>query len=206
MTSLDSAVARLGLDIVRSVSIALTIAAPFNAMRCAAFDTRRYWCSALLAAHAASRIAFIAQSTIGLPSPVARTAGLMHNLGLLWLADAMPKDTDRALSISAKNPMTSVNAALMSTCGVGYSHAGAALSEAWHIPQPIAAGMAYHLPVPAGSVEESMARLIMLVAAMVSSIINNSVIEVNPLLHEILGMDSALSVSFAGCQNRRPHA
>jgi len=190
VTSLDSAVARLGLDTVRSVSIALTIAAPFDPIRCTAFDARRYWCSALLAAHTASRIAFLAQSSIGLSAPVAQCAGLMHNLGLLWLADAMPQKTDRALSVAANDPMMSVNAALMSTCGVNYSHAGATLSDAWHIPQPIAAGMAYQLPAPAGSLEESMARLMTLVTAMVSANYNESVNGVDPRLYEILGINS----------------
>ena len=190
VTSLDSAIARLGLDTVRSVSIALTIAAPFSPARCAAFSVHRYWCSALLAAHTASRISVTTQSTIGLSSPAARTAGLMHNLGVLWLADALPRETDRALSIAAENPMTSVHEAFMSTCGVSYSHAGAALSDAWQIPQPIASGMAYHLPAPAGTMEEKFARLITLVAAMVSANYNESTTCIDPEFYEILDIDT----------------
>ena len=194
VTSLDSAIARLGLDTVRSVSIALTLAAPFNPVRCAAFSARRYWCSALLAAHTASRIAVATRSTIGFSSPVARTAGLMHNLGVLWLADALPRETDRALSIAAENPMTSVNEALMSTCGFSYSQAGAALSDAWQIPQPIASGMAYHLPAPAGTMEERFARLITLVAAMVSCNYNELTTGIDSVLYEILDIDTEIYV------------
>ncbi len=50
VTSLDMACARLGLNIVRSVSIALAISSPFNPARCPAFDAERYWCTALLVA------------------------------------------------------------------------------------------------------------------------------------------------------------
>ncbi len=190
VTNVDSAIARLGLNTVRSVSIALTIAAPFNPVRCGAFSARRYWSSALLAAHTASRIAVATRSNIGFSSAAARTGGLMHNLGLLWLADALPKETDRALVIAAENSMTSVNEALMSTCGVSYSQAGAALSDAWHIPQPIAAGMAYHLPAPTGAMEERFARLIRLVAAMISSSYEESTTGIDPALYEILNIDS----------------
>ena len=194
VTSLDSAITRLGLDTVRSVSIALTIAAPFNPVRCAAFSAHRYWCSALLAAHTASRIAVATRSTIALSSPAVRTAGLMHNLGVLWLADALPRETDRALSIAAENAMTTVNEALKSTCGISHSLAGAALSDAWRIPQPIAAGMSYHLPAPAGTMEEKFARLIRLVAAMVSSNYNESTTGIDPALYEILDIDTDIYV------------
>ncbi len=39
VTSLEIACSRLGLDVVKSTSIALAIAAPFNPMRCLSFDT-----------------------------------------------------------------------------------------------------------------------------------------------------------------------
>lgn len=190
VTDLDSAIARLGLDVVRSVSIALTIAAPFNPMHCGAFSARRYWSSALLAALTASRIAVATGPNIGFSSPAARTGGLMHNVGLLWLADALPKETDRALAIAAENSMTSVNEALLSTCGVSYCQAGAALSDAWHIPQPIAAGMAYHLPAATGTTEERFARLITLVTAMISSYYKESTTGIDPALYEILNIDT----------------
>lgn len=190
VTTIDQAISRLGLDTVRSVTIALTVSAPFKVTQCSAFDSRRYWCSALLAAHTASQIALATQSTIGVQPPIARTAGLMHNIGLLWLADIMPKETNKALMSVIENPEISVDASLMSVCGISYCHAGEILSKAWNIPQPIATGMAYHLPTPAGSVEANVARLITLVTAMISSFYNKSAVGVDSALYECLTLDA----------------
>lgn len=188
VTSLDAAVARLGVDIVRTISIALTMAAPFNPDRCALFDVRRYWCSALLAAHTAAQIAIATDLRI-VSSPVARTCGLMHNMGLLWLADTLPEETGSALALAEAEPAISVNDALIAACGVGYSDAGAILSEAWQMPQPIATGMTYHIPAAPGTREEKLSRLITLAAAMASAIYVESATEIHPGLYEELGID-----------------
>lgn len=193
VTSLDTAVARLGVDAVRTISIALTMSAPFNPGRCAAFDPHRYWCSALLAADAAAAIALKTRSSFISPA-AARTCGLMHNIGLLWLADALPEETCKALEITGADPATSVNDALIESCGFSYSDAGAVLSAAWKMPQPIATGMTYHIATSPGSTEDKIARLIKLVAAMVSSVYAESAAEIDAVHYEDLSMDFATYV------------
>ncbi len=46
ISSLEAACSRLGFGVVRSTSIALAIASPFDATRCRWFDAERFWCSA----------------------------------------------------------------------------------------------------------------------------------------------------------------
>lgn len=132
----------------------------------------------------------------------------MHNVGLLWLADALPRETGIALELIAADPTTSVNEALIASCGVGYSDAGAVLSEAWQMPQPIASGMTYHIAASPGSKEEKVTWLITLVAAMVNSVYAETVPEIDASLYEVLGTDRAtfgqlyddLKVTFPGIQ------
>ncbi|MCP4996368.1 MAG: HDOD domain-containing protein, partial [Gammaproteobacteria bacterium] len=83
VTSLEMACARLGFNIIRSVSIALAIAQPFDPNRCQAFDAERYWCSALLTADAATWLSPLSQVAYAPEPETARVGGLLHNLGLL---------------------------------------------------------------------------------------------------------------------------
>ena len=92
IASLPDACARLGLNVVRSVSIAVAIAGPFNPNRCKHFSARRFWTSALLTAECASQLA----NNTKVPTQYARTAGLLHNLGLIWMAEYLSVATDRA--------------------------------------------------------------------------------------------------------------
>jgi HD-like signal output (HDOD) protein len=89
VTSLEATCSRLGLGVVRSTSIALAISAPFNPAKCPSFDLEYYWCSVLLTAEAASRLAAESSSKHEFEPATARAAGLLHNLGLLWLVDRL---------------------------------------------------------------------------------------------------------------------
>jgi len=104
ITSLEMACARLGVNVVRSVSIALAIASPFDASRCPTFEGQRFWCTALLNADAAFWLAPLARAAAPVEPQTARTGGLLHNLGLLWLADQLPDATNQALSTVAADP------------------------------------------------------------------------------------------------------
>ena len=93
VTSLEATCSRLGLGVVRSTSIALAVASPFNSTRCPSFDLEYYWCSVLLTADAASRLVAVSSSKHEFEPATARAAGLLHNLGLLWLADCQQRST-----------------------------------------------------------------------------------------------------------------
>lgn len=144
VTSLEMACGRLGFKVVRSVSIALAISAPFDPNRCRAFEANRFLSSSMLSAETAC---LIANLSARVESRVARTAGLLHNLGLLLLADSVPGETNEALGSVQQDPTRSVNAALREKCGIGYDEAGAMLGNAMDLPDSLVEVMACHRSV-----------------------------------------------------------
>ncbi len=131
ITSIEAACGRLGMRVVRTASLALAVSQPFNPARCPAFDGTTFWCSTLLNAEAA---AWIAQHAWRDDMATARTAGLLGNLGLVWLAESLPVQTGAALEEARNAPAGHLNQRLHAACGLGYDEAGALLAEAWRLP------------------------------------------------------------------------
>lgn len=142
VTNLPDACTRLGFNVVRSTSIALIVSAPFNPNRCQLFSPVQYWQDSMLIAEAAFGL-----SSDHLPeslcSQTMRTLGLLHNLGLLWLADSMPEETQAALSLTQQDTGISTSEALIRTCGFDYAVAAEALCEAWNLPETITRVLAH---------------------------------------------------------------
>jgi HD-like signal output (HDOD) protein len=140
VTHLFGACALLGLDVVRSVCIALAIARPFNSARCPAFDAQRFWCSALLTGHAA---AWLGPRLAPRSDPkTLDTAGLLHNLGLLAMAHAWPAATQQALEAAARGQ--ELAAALRTATGSDHCEVGAAMGKAWKLPDELTTAMQHH--------------------------------------------------------------
>lgn len=133
VTALDEACSRLGLDVVRTLSIALAVGRSFVVSRCPAFDPRQYWLSSIIAADIASRLAL----SLKLDPGTARAAGLLHNIGLLWLADCAPEETDAALKAARTLSDFGVDEHLQQKCGIGYRDAGALLMSRWTLPDAL---------------------------------------------------------------------
>lgn len=139
VTSVSLACGRLGLDMVRSVVLALTVAEPFDLASCPTFDARRYWSSALTTAEAASLVS--GHAGIG-DMQKARTAALLRNIGLLWLADSLPDETAEALeayAVENSEEDQDLESLLQRHCGMGYLEAGRVLSAYWGLPEEFAA-------------------------------------------------------------------
>jgi HD-like signal output (HDOD) protein len=134
VTSLEATCSRLGLGVVRSTSIALAISAPFNPAKCPSFDLEYYWCSVLLTAEAASRLVAESSSKHEFEPATARAAGLLHNLGLLWLVDRLPAEVDQAL-IMVKNSQV---------LGFDQAQAGGYLGNSWALPEPLVSTMIHY--------------------------------------------------------------
>lgn len=134
VTSVESACVKLGLSVVRSVSIALTISAPFNLLRCPAFNVERYWTSALMVADLAVAIGKVQRAFPAEEIPALQTAGVLHNVGLLWLADRLPDLTSEALLEAENDDQISVSDSLEQLCGGGYADVGGCLAESWNLP------------------------------------------------------------------------
>lgn len=141
VTSLPQATSRLGIGVVRSVSMALTVAAPFQPHRCPEFDAERFWCCSLLTAEAASLIAQVATDGNGAVMAEARTAGLLRNLGLLWMADRLPETTGAALLAAESTAGLGVDTALYDACGIGHRAAAEYLGKSWNLPARVVDAM-----------------------------------------------------------------
>ena len=143
--NLETACVRLGFSMIRSVSISLCIVSPFNTLnKCLAFDMEYFWCSSLSAADAATMLASCATNTIDLNTSTLHTAGLLHNLGLLWLVSHWPEETSRALEIAAEDDSLSTLEALRSVIGTDYCEAGGMLGRSWKLPEILVSAMEQH--------------------------------------------------------------
>ena len=144
VTSLQSTCTQLGLALVRSISISVAVSAPFDTTRCPRFDTARFWYSALLAADGAERLAAQCNGMAGIEPKAVHTAGLLHNIGLLWLADKLPAPVARACEMADRPAPTSVNEALRRELGTDIAEVSGLLLEAWRLPAMLATTIRYH--------------------------------------------------------------
>jgi len=173
ITTLDMACARLRLNTVRNISIALAISSPFNPARCSTFDAERYWCTALLVADGSGWLASCTQGAEELDVQTAHTAGLLHNLGLLWLADNRPEDTAHALEI-AMHKSIPLNQALLQVTGTNYCEVGGYLGEIWALPDILVAAMREHCNHSYDQENWQCTSLIGYAAAMVSAVCDDA--------------------------------
>ncbi len=140
VTHLFGACSLLGVNVVRSVCIALAIARPFDAGRCPGFDAKRFWCSALLTAQGAVLLRpYLAE---GIEPNTLGTAGMLHNLGLLWMAHAWPEQTSAAFAAVGEGGdlLTAMHTAI----GTDYCEMGDALGRAWKLPDEMTNAMGHH--------------------------------------------------------------
>lgn len=138
------ACARLGLDVVRTVSVALTVAVRFDLKRCPSFDGERYWSHAMLTAAAAHEFASLSASRTTIDPQAGHTAGLLHNIGLVWMANQLPAEMNAVLAMKQSEPDLSLKRLLRDQLGIDYAAAGAYLGRSWGLPDAIVMPMAHH--------------------------------------------------------------
>lgn len=144
ITTLPLACRHLGLRVIQSISISLVVSAPFNVVRCPAFDPVRFWYGSLLVAEVAERLATECRNGTDVEPQALRTAGLLHNLGLLWLADKLPDDVTRALQLAESDHALGVNQALRLLIGTDSCEVGGLLLRKWQLPEVLAIAVEHH--------------------------------------------------------------
>ena len=144
ISSLDLACSKVGISVIRSVSLAMSIAAPFNPVRCKGFDSRTYWLSSLLVAETAKILATKVNSIPEECHSSLHTAGVLHNIGLIWLADRFPQLTSTALTNARIHPQQSIGVALHQHAGLGYADISGKLAEAWNFPELLVTTLTHH--------------------------------------------------------------
>ena len=138
ITSLTQAVARLGMDRVKSMA---TFVALNNMVRSSvrAPALRKVWVHSVVTAIIAQEAARLAR----LDGEVAYTTGLLHNLGTLGLMSAYPDEYSRMLEVS-----NDFGFDLLETerdlFEIDHCAAGAYLALDWHFPDQLAAAIATH--------------------------------------------------------------
>lgn len=138
VTTIGDACSRLGLNVVRTTTIALAIGQSFDANRCPSFDAERFWCTSIIASELAAAIA----SRFAVERNTARTGALLYNIGLLWLADALPEETRASLDCAKDNPECSISGCLKHHCGMSRREASLHLYTAWRLPAALVDGLA----------------------------------------------------------------
>ncbi len=134
ITSLERAIARLGLAVVKSTSLAMAIASPFDKNKCPEFDTVYFWYCSFLTAEIATHIHGLMPDMLRHDVATLRTAGLIHNLGLLLLADKYPVVVSTAIRQKQAGEYSSLIDALTAELGFDYTHAGRYLAISWSMP------------------------------------------------------------------------
>jgi HD-like signal output (HDOD) protein len=195
ITSIEQACSRLGTSIVKSISIAISIASSFDTRRCPFFNTVHFWTTSMLVAEGAGLLAS------KLPSPLAsteleqsaQTAGVLHNLGVLWLADNLPVETDKALQMMAdESSSLTFRDSLRQCIGTDYCEIGGKLAKQLKLPEVLSVAMEHHLNPDYQESSWEMALLTGEAAKMASALLHKQteVIPSNSRL-EKLGIDSA---------------
>lgn len=143
ITTLRLACERIGLTLLRSVAIGLTVSNCFNSNRCPNFVARRYWARSMFAAELAARLA----DGLEMPQrPNASTVGcvgLLHNLGLLALAHIQPRATHLALARLHQGTAATLTAALRLEFDFDHLEVGALVVERWRLPSVYWQGIAH---------------------------------------------------------------
>ena len=137
IASIEQACARLGLEVVRTTTVALAVGSIFDTRACPQFDSEQFWATSILTAKLA---AALTDKSI-LEPKTAQTAGLISNVGLLWLADAVPVETDLCLSRARAEEGESLGQLLIHHCGTHHRQASLELFNAWGFPAILLAGL-----------------------------------------------------------------
>lgn len=142
VTSIERCCLKLGMNVVRAVGIGLAVMKPFHPGKCRAFDLRRYWVSGMLTGQAAARLAEPLGGS-GLVQTV-RTAGILHNIGLLCLADTMPEQTQVVLEYKRSHPEIALSRLLRQALECDYCEVGGYLAEQWGLAPELVVTVARH--------------------------------------------------------------
>ncbi|MGR8929291.1 MAG: HDOD domain-containing protein [Gammaproteobacteria bacterium] len=146
VTSIEQACFKLGLNMVRGISIGLAVMKPFNVAFCPAFDKKRYWSSSLIVAQAASLLAnqLPVSEQAGHDAGALHTAGVLHNIGLLCLADIKPQETLMVLKRRMAQPEITLIQAFREAIDTDYCEVGGFLADRWGIAEILVACIQYH--------------------------------------------------------------
>lgn len=139
--SVEEAIIRvLGLNMVKSLALGISVAGAFDLDRCPVFDLPGYWYRALACGQLARLLSF-ALPVAQRPDPgVLYLGGLFHNLGALLLAHVIGGEYADVLRRAVREPDRLLEFE-QEQLGLDHREAGAWLAGRWHLPAAIVAMM-----------------------------------------------------------------
>lgn len=141
VSTIQQAVAILGINAIRSLVLSFSFLGMERVSSSSGFDYQNFWEKSLATAVAARLIFKHVKSTID-PEEVF-TAGLLHNIGVLILAQAYP---DRYNIILKQAEKTKKPLYELEELRIGASHAyiGSMVAEHWNFPKSLSVPILYH--------------------------------------------------------------
>lgn len=132
VTSVDAAIARVGLRMVKSIVGAAAVGGAIKPPVCKGFDFVAFWRHGVATATAAQMLAF----ATGADPSTAFTSGLLYRIGQLVLAAQVPVPFAETLAHRAAN---GGDALLIERAVLGVDHAvvGACIAAHWRLPPAI---------------------------------------------------------------------
>lgn len=98
INDLKTAIVRvLGLQLVRSLALAITLNGQMDANKCKSFDTNFFWLHSLITAAAAQKLAAV-NPWEGITRATVYTCGLLLNIGIMLTAYLVPQEFDEILA------------------------------------------------------------------------------------------------------------
>lgn len=135
IVTVEAACMYLGMTLVRSICIGLAVIAPFNLTACPGFSVKRFWLSSMAVCEASTLLSQKHEDQE--LAQVIHTAGLLHNIGLLCLADLLPKQTHSLLQQAKTNPQKSLTTLMQEQWRTDYGVAGGLLARKWGLPEEL---------------------------------------------------------------------
>ena len=142
ITSVERAVAYLGLETISTLVLSVDIFKQFDSAGMSRFSAERLWDHSMRSAVLAKTIA----ADVGMDRLAADdtfTAGMLHDVGLLVLAARMPDKLEIVLS-AIQDTGGDVMMAELDVLGVTHADIGAYLLGLWGLPVTIVEAAAYH--------------------------------------------------------------
>lgn len=141
ITSIREAIVLLGFREVRSLALSACVLDPLvrDAVEHAGIDYNVFWLNSMVVGHLAQALAIVE----GVDQDQGFTAGLVHNIGRLALAQHRP-DQLKAATLEARASRASIHEAQTRLLGYTDAELGAAVADAWAFPLPLIESIKNH--------------------------------------------------------------
>jgi HD-like signal output (HDOD) protein len=137
-----SAIQRLGLNTVRSLALSSHVFASFSQSQTKNFSADALWAHLMQTGHIARAI-MRAEHADPEDVEAAFTAGMLHDMGKLMLADSLPRDFQKVLELAADRKVAE-HEIEMEVFGTTHAGIAAYLLGLWGLPAAIVEAVAFH--------------------------------------------------------------